>query len=672
MSSANGQSLRSASTTGDGKAPAASPKTTPEEVEMSDVQNGEPAKSIPLENDIMQCARLGEVGLIRKMFDSGNYKPDYRDEEGITPLHWAAINNQYATCKFLVEQGADVNAKGGESVATPAMWAAQRCHYYVVNLLLKMGADPLLVDGQGYNILHLATIDGNAFLLVLLLHQDIAVDVVDPQQHTSLMWAAYKGYPACVDLLLRWGANVNARDDKGLTPLHWALVKGSQQCIQKIIEFGGDRFAETNDGKDPHTVAEEMRSTRMWHRALAECGYDTNGNSKAFPLGLGAFLKNPKMMSRFYFFYPFIPLFLIISIISYNVIYIGIPIAFAVAWALQLGLQRISLLGPGKFRNLHHTPYLAGWFAASLFFVGARWVYWILPSTFTTNTFMNLLFAIIYGLLTFFYFVSMMEDPGFVPRLNSRNKERDTIEELFSLWKFDEENFCIQYIEQLPRISNPQCTLLSDEVCNLYKRDTWTWILAGWSCLQLVWVSMLLMVQTVQILRGQTTLENMRNRNMDSIPGNTSQAVTAALTAGTTSLGAAGLTSSGMGPNPTTADTASVPKKPKGFCGRWSQILGLDTFIATARGGLIKDPATGKLQPRQRPKNLFSRGIIGNCKDFWMDPAPYFGRRTGAYAMLGGQVVNYARMYDVPRQTTGGRGMVYTSLAGQADPEDDV
>jgi len=97
-------------------------------------------------------------------------------------------------CKFLLDSGADVNAKGGDSVATPAMWAAQRCNYYVVNLLLQYGADPLLTDVQGYNILHLATIDGNAFLLVLLLHQEIPVDVMDPHGQTGLMWAAYKGF----------------------------------------------------------------------------------------------------------------------------------------------------------------------------------------------------------------------------------------------------------------------------------------------------------------------------------------------------------------------------------------------------------------------------------------------------------------------------------------------
>lgn len=268
---------------------------------------------------------------------------------------WAAINNQYAMCKFLLDSGADVNAKGGESVATPAMWAAQRCHYYIVKLLLQYGADPLLTDVQGYNILHLATIDGNAFLLVLLLHQEIPVDVTDPQGHTGLMWAAYKGYPVCVDLFLRWGANVNAVDEGGLTPLHWALVKGSQPCIQKIIEYGADRFAKTRDGKTPATVAAEMNTTRVWYRALNECGYDTSGNPKVLPLGLTSFVRNKNMVSKFFFLWPFLIIPVAIWILSNMVIYAGVPMMLLAVFSLQWVAQQVANWGPSEYRILQRT-----------------------------------------------------------------------------------------------------------------------------------------------------------------------------------------------------------------------------------------------------------------------------------------------------------------------------
>lgn len=260
-------------------------------------------------------------------------------------------------CKFLLDAGAEVNKKGGESVATPAMWAAQRCHYYTVNLLLQYGADPLITDIQGYNILHLATFEGNIFLLVLLLHQGIPVDVADTQGHTCLMWAAYKGYPVCVDLFLRWGADVHAVDDTGFTALHWALIKGSQGCIQKLIEYGSDRFAETSTGKTPSLLADEMKTTRMWHRALAERGFDEDGNSATpnFPLSAWLLRDSRGTMSRFFFLWPFFVMWSMMMVGSHMVVFIGVPLALFIGYSLQWLAQQALPYAPSDMRHMHRT-----------------------------------------------------------------------------------------------------------------------------------------------------------------------------------------------------------------------------------------------------------------------------------------------------------------------------
>jgi len=39
---------------------------------------------------------------------------------------------------------------------------------------------------------------------------------------------------------------------------------------------------------------------------------------------------------------------------------------------------------------------------------------------------------------------------------------------------------------------------------------------------------------------------------------------------------------------------------------------------------------------------------VQNCKDFWCDPAPVFGRRETGAAVLGGEPVNYTEMYESP------------------------
>lgn len=59
--------------------------TSPHNVELEDL--GDKKNNVPLEEDIMQLARLGELRAIQKLFESGKYDATYKDEQGITALH---------------------------------------------------------------------------------------------------------------------------------------------------------------------------------------------------------------------------------------------------------------------------------------------------------------------------------------------------------------------------------------------------------------------------------------------------------------------------------------------------------------------------------------------------------------------------------------------------------
>ncbi|KAM0135344.1 hypothetical protein ACHAO1_005230 [Botrytis cinerea] len=678
--------------------------------------------------DIMQLARIGDIQAVEKLFDDGTFDATYSDGEGITPLHWAAINNQYAMCQFLLKAGADVNKKGGESVATPAMWAAQRCHYYIVHLLLENGADPLITDVQGYNILHLATFEGNIFLLVLLLHQNINVDVLDSQRHTCLMWAAYKGLPSCVDLFLRWGADVHATDETGFTALHWALVKGSQGCIQKLIEYGADRFAETSTGKTPAITAQEMKTERIWHKALVECGYDEDAKPVLISFPMSSWLLKDKraFMNKFFFLWPFLILWTMIMISSQMVIFIGVPMALFFGYSLQWLAQQVLEYAPSDMKHLHKTPWLAGIFAATLFWVGVRWITTLLPATYGIYPLSNLLFFTFYSLTGYFYFCSMVYEPGHVPKLGGLTQQKAVIDELLSVWKFDEQNFCVhcmvrqplrskhcrrcnrcvaKHDHHCPWINNcvgvnnhrhfflylvclqlgiiflvrvaigyfegfvgkgeQECNFLSPTLCGIVNSDSYTLVLVLWAILQLTWVTMLLFVQLIQISRAMTTWENMRGTHAG---GKTSQAITNALTTGATSRSGGQVGNSGLGPDPALPPTHAPGghghhhAHKAGCFAQWKKILGVDTFVETAFHGY-----EGSKNRRRAPQNPFSRGCIVNCKDFWCDPAPVFGKRENGAAILGGQVVNYTKMYETPSRMEmrrgGDDGGAYESVA---------
>lgn len=65
-------------------------KSPSQGVEMSNMENGKPP--LPVEEDLMQLARLGEIGAIQKLFDGGKFDATYTDEQGITALHvWDSL-----------------------------------------------------------------------------------------------------------------------------------------------------------------------------------------------------------------------------------------------------------------------------------------------------------------------------------------------------------------------------------------------------------------------------------------------------------------------------------------------------------------------------------------------------------------------------------------------------
>ena len=72
-----------------GKASATPPQVSRDVkgIEMSDMEASASNDKLPLHEDIMQLARLGEIGPIQKLFEQHKHGIEYADEEGITPLH---------------------------------------------------------------------------------------------------------------------------------------------------------------------------------------------------------------------------------------------------------------------------------------------------------------------------------------------------------------------------------------------------------------------------------------------------------------------------------------------------------------------------------------------------------------------------------------------------------
>lgn len=88
------------------------------------------------------------------------YYPDllhHPDTEGATPLHYASLNGDVESVRFLLGQNSKMlKDNNGE---TPLHLACLNGHHAVVSLLLKAGADVNSVSEEGNTPLHLATIN---------------------------------------------------------------------------------------------------------------------------------------------------------------------------------------------------------------------------------------------------------------------------------------------------------------------------------------------------------------------------------------------------------------------------------------------------------------------------------------------------------------------------------
>jgi len=75
------------------------------------------------DSNVLSWALAGYIDGLRRLFASGEASPYDRDEYGSTPLHMAAMYGRVDACRFLLEQGADINAmtfdRGFRSQTTP-------------------------------------------------------------------------------------------------------------------------------------------------------------------------------------------------------------------------------------------------------------------------------------------------------------------------------------------------------------------------------------------------------------------------------------------------------------------------------------------------------------------------------------------------------------------------
>jgi hypothetical protein len=169
------------------------------------------------------AVRLGQLDELKKLLAGGIDEAHSNDL-----LNLAARHGHVEIMAALVEAGANPKAMDKRG-RTPLMSAVQSRNAEAVRYLIDNGAEVNARDQlQGTALLRAAGAFGGLETVLVLLSAGAEVNVQDKNGMTPLMWAARWGDVERVEALLKAGAKVTARDETGRTALDWARTQGDK------------------------------------------------------------------------------------------------------------------------------------------------------------------------------------------------------------------------------------------------------------------------------------------------------------------------------------------------------------------------------------------------------------------------------------------------------------
>uniref|UniRef100_A0A8B9MZ88 Uncharacterized protein n=1 Tax=Accipiter nisus TaxID=211598 RepID=A0A8B9MZ88_9AVES len=177
------------------------------------------------------------------------------DDDGWTPLHFAAQNGDDRIVRLLLDHQAQVNAQEHDGW-TPLHLASQNNFENVARVLLSRQADSNTQEVDGKTALHVAACFGHVSLVKLLASQGADLEKKQKNHRTPLHVAVERGKFRVVHYLLKNGTSVNSLDQNHYSALHLAVVRGKYLICEKLIKYGANVELRTDKGWTPlHLLA---------------------------------------------------------------------------------------------------------------------------------------------------------------------------------------------------------------------------------------------------------------------------------------------------------------------------------------------------------------------------------------------------------------------------------
>ncbi|RXI97745.1 ankyrin repeat domain-containing protein [Anaerobacillus alkaliphilus] len=151
-------------------------------------------------NSLFQAAKLNNVSEIKKLLELQPSLVNTENNDGLTPLGFAAHYGNREAVQLLIDRGAEINAVSHSKIAyipsntaLHAAIAGER-KIEVIKLLLDNGAQTTIFDSNGHTCLHSAAYhDNNLELINLLLDYEAKPDLIVQGGKTPFELAVEKG-----------------------------------------------------------------------------------------------------------------------------------------------------------------------------------------------------------------------------------------------------------------------------------------------------------------------------------------------------------------------------------------------------------------------------------------------------------------------------------------------
>lgn len=418
-------------------------------------QNQEPTGDVPIVidaksprfSDLVRATQFGRYEECRQYLDSNQFDVNQRDDENVTLLHWAAINNQAAIVEYYIDKGADVNAIGGDLKSTPIHWAVRQGHLSMVVQLLRRGADYNIIDLEGCNILHLAAQFGHTAIVAYLIAKGMDIDSPDSNGMTALMWTSYRGISK-VDptrLLLKLGASHKSTDyHQRNTALHWAVLAKNLTAVTILLEYGADVDVENANNESPLTIARKNQS----HWLIKMLEEHSKEMARNYDL-IDRFKRNKTLCTYLRNITPFMTYLFIVFVLESN--------ASATIKTVCLMVIVVLLMA---FSKIVHDSCLSTNFPISVYVAITMWLYYTLVYFFNPYIYASNLLIIIVPLLAtiqaYTYYKCWLTDPGVA--FIDRGQQLNTIIKMAEIdGLFDSKFFCSTCLIRKP-IRSKHCS----------------------------------------------------------------------------------------------------------------------------------------------------------------------------------------------------------------------